>query len=207
MKSAFVKLWRAAFRSRPLVRTSWCWAFGRLARRPATGTSKRGASKASFAGAQLHGKTGRSKSGGICHGGKLFLEQRNLLVERAHAGQCAAGASAQDGAAARRNCRVRSARASLRRLSANSIQNAKTSASTMPFWSRGRRKANGGEYFLPARGFWLERSRLLDRAARASQREEQAARGKSGLQRRGYAGECGRQLHPCSRESLLRRWV
>ena len=56
------------------------------------------------AGAALHREARCEEGGGICRRRKLFLEQRNVSVERAHAGRCAARTSAEDGAAAGRNC-------------------------------------------------------------------------------------------------------
>ena len=73
---------------------------------------------------------------------------------------------------------------SLRRLFAGCIPSAKTSASITPCSSRVRQKASSRKHFLPACRFRMERSGLLDRAARASSCKEQTTRGQPDQWRR-----------------------
>ena len=88
-------------------------------RKPAMATSKPGAAFGENAlrvrrfTEKPDARTRRRISGGR----QLFLEQRHVPVERAHPGQRAARAPAQDRAAAREDCREPSARASSPRLS------------------------------------------------------------------------------------------
>ena len=63
---------------------------------------------------------------------------------------------------------------------------------------RSAKGEQAGQHFLPAGGFWLERSGLVDGAARAPHGQEQSAGRQSGGGFWHFSDECARQLHSCS---------
>ena len=73
---------------------------------------------------------------------KLLLEQRNVFVECAHAGRCAAGASAEDRALCWRRSRPTFGTRKFAAAFRSFIPSAKTSAWIMRCWSRARQKAS-----------------------------------------------------------------
>ena len=112
---------------------------------------------------------------GICRGGKLFLEQRHVPVERAHPGRRTARASAQDRAAAGGN-RRRVRHTQIRRHFSQALSQVRKHQRRLCRARAALREGRTGvEYFLPARRFRLERPGFVDGAARASHRQEQSA--------------------------------
>ena len=168
MRSAIAKLLTARNRDRRRGR-EYCGArhSSDRARKPDTDTSKRAAL---FEGEALRVRRFTEKpdadDGCRVRGcGKLFLEQRNVFVECANVGQCAAGASTQDRGAAGENCghiwhgkicRDISQAVSEVRKHQRGLCGARAA------FGKGR---EAKQYFLPSGGFRMERSRLVDGAA------------------------------------------
>ena len=147
MNRAIARLWSGASQSR--LRGANIVVLGIRPNRAETGygyieAGKR-ISRRRSACAALYREAGCEQGGGICGCRKLFLEQRNVLVERAHVSRCATGTSAEDCAPAGGDCGgVRHAQV-CEALFGSCIPSAKTSVWITRCWNRARRRVSRQE--------------------------------------------------------------
>ncbi len=137
---------------------------------------------------------------------KLFLEQRNVPVERAHPGQRAPRAPAQN----RRDLEQIAATFGTRKFAATfarlypKCENISIDYAVLePRSAKGEQNSN---IILPSRRFRVERSGLVDRAARTPCREGSASGRQSGYRQRASSRWTPTETTFTRRESLWRRW-